>query len=62
MSQPDLQSQRDLEAAMSMEMEREEERKCCEKGGARAAKRAAKLGEVAPLKRQRFDRLKGGHE
>ena len=57
MNQPGLQSLRDLEAAMSMELEREEERMCCEKGRARAAKRAAKVGEVAPLKRQRFDRL-----
>ena len=41
LEQYDLQALRDQEAAMRMEMEREQERMRCEKGGARAAKRAA---------------------
>ena len=55
LEQQDLQALRDQEAAMRREMEREQERMRCEKGRARAEKREAMKGKVAPLKKQRFD-------
>ena len=61
MEQQQLKDLRDAEAAMSLAFSREEERMRRVKGGARAAKRAAIIGEVAPPKKQRFDSCGRSH-